>query len=195
MISVRVDGTEIMTNPVRILILAFCVVAVFAYFGDQLVLLGSQLAGSQKSTVRPPGNAPVYAPVYTKSNGSYYGGDVRIPMSRDGHYWVILEVNGAPVKFVVDTGASHISLSYKDAVAAGLNPSGLTYDRIFKTANGTSRKAIVTLDHISLESIELSNMSASVSQRGRMDISLLGMNFLNKLSGFTVENREMILKP
>lgn len=184
-----------MSSPAKIFILAFCVVAVFAYFGDQLILLSTEVAENQRQTVRSSGNAPVYAPVVAQSNNSYYGGDVRIPMSRDGHYWVTLEVNGAAVNFVVDTGASHISLSYKDAVAAGLDPAGLTYDRIFKTANGISRKAIVILDNISLDSIELSNMSASVSQPGRMDVSLLGMNFLNKLSGFTVENREMILKP
>ena len=184
-----------MTNSAKILVLAFCVVAFFAYFGDRLILLGTEVADRQRQGEQDTGNKLVYAPVYTRSNSSYYGGDVRIPMSRDGHYWVTLEVNGAAVKFVVDTGASHISLSYKDAVAAGLDPAGLTYDRIFKTANGISRKAIITLDHISLESIELSNMSASVSQQGRMDISLLGMNFLNKLSGFRVENREMILKP
>ena len=118
-----------------------------------------------------------------------------MPISEDGHFWMTLYVNGSPVRFVVDTGASHISLSYEDAMAVGLMPGSLEYTRIFKTANGNSHKAIVKIDRIELDSIVMSAIPASVSQPGRMDVSLLGMNFLNKLSSFHMENRELILRP
>lgn len=180
-----------MTSPAKILLLAFCATAFVAYFGEKFTTVTDKIADSRIQPVRQSANDPVYA----QTHSEYYGGDIYISMSRDGHYWVTLDVNGTPVRFVVDTGASHISLSYQDAEAAGLDPAGLNYDRIFKTAGGVSRKAMINLDRISLESIQIFNISASVSQRGHMDVSLLGMNFLNKLSGFNVENREMILRP
>ncbi|PCI45309.1 MAG: hypothetical protein COB49_10225 [Alphaproteobacteria bacterium] len=176
-----------MISPAKILLLALLATAFVAYFGEKFTALTGEVISRR---TQASGNGPRYA----QSNWAN-GGDVYIPMSRDGHYWATLEVNGTPVRFVVDTGASHISLSYEDAAQAGLDPAALTYDRVFKTAGGVSRKAMVTLDSLSLESIEISHITASVSQRGQMNISLLGMNFLSKLSGFNVENNQMILKP
>ncbi len=180
-----------MTSPAKLLLLAICTAALIAHFGDKLAAITGDMAGSRMKAEPQSANSQVYA----KTTNGYYGGEVYIAMSRDGHYWATLEVNGTPVRFVIDTGASHVSLSYEDAEMAGLDPSGLNYDRAFKTAGGISRKAIVTLDRITLDSIQISNISASVSQPGQINVSLLGMNFLNKLSGFNVENRKMILRP
>lgn len=180
-----------MTSPAKILVLALCIAAFVAYFGDKFMLLNDEVADSRKLASGQSGTQPVNV----RSNSSHYGDDVYISLSRDGHYWVMLDVNGTPTRFVVDTGASHIALSYEDAQAAGLDPDGLNYDRIFNTANGVSRKAMVTIDRLSLDSIQINNIKASVSLRGQLGVSLLGMNFLNRLSGFNVENNEMILKP
>ncbi len=189
----RIDDCtgNLMTSPLKILLLAMCAAAFVAYFGEKFMLLNDEVVGDGKLAVGQAGTNPVFA----KTNSSYYGGDVYISMSRDGHYWVTIDVNGTPTRFVVDTGASHIALSYEDAQAAGLDPDALNYNRVFKTANGVSRKAIVTIDRMSLESIQINDITASVSLRGQLGVSLLGMNFLNRLSGFNVENNEMILKP
>ncbi|VAV91047.1 Aspartyl protease [hydrothermal vent metagenome] len=176
-----------MTSPSKILLLALFVAATVAYYGDKIIAA----ADGQKQLVQNTGDDLVYG----KTNRAEFGDDVRVPMNRDGHYWATLDVNGTPVRFVVDTGASHISLSYEDAEAAGLDPAGLEYDRAFRTANGISYKAMVKLDQISLESIEVTGISASVSQQGAMNVSLLGMNFLNKLSSFKMEDQSLILKP
>lgn len=180
-----------MMSPAKILLLALCATAVVAYFGEKF------MAVADKIHSRPEQTSPqtTQGLVYGKSTMARDNGAIRIPISRDGHYWVTLDINGTPVRFVIDTGASHISLSYRDAEAVGLGPKELNYNRVFRTANGNSRKAMVRLDHLSLQSIEMSGITASVSRPGQMVISLLGMNFLNKLSGFNVRNGELILEP
>jgi len=180
-----------MTSPSKLLLLAMCVAAFTAYFGDRFVALFNKAGESLKEVAHKSSNELVYEKTVMAAHNSA----IHVPMARDGHYWVNIDVNGTPVRFVVDTGASHISLSYRDAKNAGIDPEILNYDRVFKTANGLTRKAIVKIDHISLEAIKMSDILASVSQQGQMDVSLLGMNFLSRLSGFKVENRQLILNP
>ncbi|MBL4800329.1 MAG: TIGR02281 family clan AA aspartic protease [Emcibacter sp.] len=177
-----------MISPIKILLYALCVAGGVAYYGDRLVEIAGTAGVSQRQAASEYRDEESY-------RDDDYGGDIHVAMNRDGHYWVTLEVNGTPTRFVVDTGASHISLSFEAAEAAGLDPAGLTYDRAFRTANGISYKAMVKLDQISLDSIEISDISASVSQQGHMGVSLLGMNFLNKLASFKMEDRNLILTP
>lgn len=174
-----------MISPAKLLLCVVCVAAFVATYGEKFIQVAGKVGDSQRQNKTP--DEQVYE--------SGYGGDIHVAMNRDGHYWVTLDVNGTPIRFVVDTGASHIALSYEAAEAVGLDPADLTYDRAFRTANGISHKAMVKLEQVSLESIAMSNMSASVSQEGSMGVSLLGMNFLNKLSSFKVENGNLILTP
>jgi len=180
-----------MTSPSKLLLLATCVAVFVAYFGDQFIALSNKAGESIKEAAHKSSNELVYE----KINMAEYNGDIRVPIAHDGHYWVNMDVNGIPVRFVVDTGASHISLSYQDARKAGLDPEFLNYDRAFKTANGVTRKAVINLDRVSMDAIEMSNVTASVSQQGQMDVSLLGMSFLSRLSGFMVEDGQLILRP
>ncbi len=180
-----------MISPAKILLLALCATAVISYFGEKIIAINGKIDHRSEQATRPAARGLVYG----KSIMARDSRSVHIPITRDGHYWVTLTINGTPVRFVVDTGASHISLSYQDAEAIGLGPGELTYNRVFQTANGNSRKAMVRLDHLSLQSIEMSDIDASVSRPGQMAVSLLGMNFLNKLSGFNVRNSELILNP
>ncbi|MDJ0860331.1 MAG: retroviral-like aspartic protease family protein, partial [Dinoroseobacter sp.] len=62
-------------------------------------------------------------------------GRVEIPLARDGHYHVVLEVNGTPIEFIVDTGASDVVLSRQDALRAGIDPDNLMFSGLARTAN------------------------------------------------------------
>ncbi|QND53430.1 TIGR02281 family clan AA aspartic protease [Phyllobacterium sp. 628] len=118
---------------------------------------------------------------------------VTLAKADNGHFEINGTVDNAPVAFMVDTGASSIVLSYNDAQRAGLNPDKLAYRTPIMTANGATTAAIVTLNSIKIGAIERYNIRAMVAQDGRMDGSLLGMNFLNTLSGFSVRGDRLIL--
>lgn len=181
-----------MSSPSKILLFALCVAAVVAYYGEQLMRL-SDTRGDRLD--QEAGRSAADKLVYGTTQMADQRQPLRIPVARDGHYWVTLEVNGTEVRFVVDTGASHVSLRYEDALAAGLDPAGLAYDRVFRTANGQSHKAVITLDRLALDGVSYSDIAASVSPAGRLDVSLLGMNFLSRLASFKIEDGELVLTP
>lgn len=118
---------------------------------------------------------------------------VTLAKADSGHFEVRGEVNGATVPFMIDTGASSIVLSADDARRAGFNPDKLSYRTPIMTANGMTTAANVTLDSIKIGAIERRNIRAMVTEDGRMAGSLLGMNFLNTLSGFSVRGDRLVL--
>ncbi|MBZ9653299.1 TIGR02281 family clan AA aspartic protease [Phyllobacterium lublinensis] len=118
---------------------------------------------------------------------------VTLVKADNGHFEVRGEVNGASVPFMVDTGASSIVLSATDARRVGLDPDKLAYGVPVMTANGMASAANVTLDSIKIGAIERRNIRAMVVKDGRMAGSLLGMNFLNSLSGFSVRGDRLVL--
>ncbi len=103
------------------------------------------------------------------------------------------EVNGVPMEFVVDTGASVVVLTHQDAEAAGFEMEGLTYDVPVSTANGRTTAARVELDHVSIGSIRRRELTALVARDDMLETSLLGMNFLTSLFSFEVRGDRLIL--
>lgn len=120
-------------------------------------------------------------------------GEEVIPRSPDGHYWLKAEVNGGTVRFLVDTGASHVVLTQDDAEAAGIYPAHSDYTATYQTANGPAAAAPVLLDRVEVGGIEVARVVAAVNS-APMSQSLLGMSFLQRLSGFEVRGDELILR-
>lgn len=102
-----------------------------------------------------------------------------VPRSPNGHYFIQADVNGAPVSFVLDTGATSLVLTKADAAAAGLDPEELTYFGKAMTANGEVRTAPVRLDTITLGPVTDQNVPAVVNG-GEMTNSLMGMTYLQR---------------
>jgi aspartyl protease family protein len=121
-------------------------------------------------------------------------GNVAIRRSGDGHFRLTATVDGKPVRFLVDTGASLVALSPADARAVGFDTDRLRYGLRSRTANGTAWSAGVSLAEISVGPIRARNVQAAISQNGLTE-SLLGLAFLNRLSGYEVRGDTMILKP
>lgn len=106
-------------------------------------------------------------------------GRIVVPRGPNGHYYLQTEVNGAPVRFVLDTGASTIVLSEQDAVRVGLDVGNLSYFSRAMTANGEVRTAPVRLETISLGGFSDQKVAALVNE-GEMDQSLMGMDYLQR---------------
>ena len=133
-----------------------------------------------RQTVRP--TQVVFAPE----------GRVEIPRSADGHYYLTLLVNDAPIRFVVDTGATGVVLSQSDAERAGFDLDDLNYYDRARTANGEVRTAPVVLDQVSLGGVEDSALPAFVNE-GDLFGSLLGMSYLQRWSRIEIGDGKMTL--
>ena len=112
----------------------------------------------------------------------------------NGQFVVDGEVNGARVRFLVDTGASHVALTLNDAIRVGIDPVGLVFNQAIRTANGIVYSATVFLSEVSVGTITLRNVDASISQ-GELTQSLLGMSFLSRLSSYEISRDTLTFRP
>lgn len=123
------------------------------------------------------------------------GGDLEqtIHAGPHGHFMVEAMVNGVPIDFMVDTGASHVVLTLEDARKLGLSPSNLSFTQQFQSANGLVRAAPVELREFRIGQFRLYDLEASVNG-GPLPISLLGMSFLERLRSYEVARGRLVLR-
>lgn len=117
-----------------------------------------------------------------------------IRKSADGHYWAEANVDGKAVRFLVDTGATAVSLTLDDARRLGVDTAHLTYGYDVITADGKARAAMVKLASISIAGARVDNVDALVIEKG-LSSSLLGMSYLGRLRAFEATQSALILKP
>jgi aspartyl protease family protein len=113
----------------------------------------------------------------------------------DGHFHVDATANGAPVNFLVDTGATTTTLTLRDAERAGIDITSLSFDRPVRTANGVAYYADARLNELTIGPYKLANQSIAVMPEHALDINLLGMNTIERFAGWRVEGDRMILTP
>ncbi|MCD6075099.1 MAG: hypothetical protein K0Q70_1982 [Rhodospirillales bacterium] len=112
--------------------------------------------------------------------------------SSNGHFMVEALVDGKPIQFMVDSGASDVTLSLRDAERLGMDRASLKFDRTYQTANGVVRGAPVRLKRVEIGSVVVDDVRASVNE-APMGTSLLGMSFLSRLSAWRVEGDRLTL--
>jgi aspartyl protease family protein len=121
------------------------------------------------------------------------GGRVSVARSSNGHFLLDAEVNGASVRMLLDTGASTVVLTPKDAARVGIDISQLVFSAPVWTANGRTEAAPVLLDRVEIGSISLQRVRAMVTRPGALNESLLGMSFLERIPTWRVERDRLIL--
>lgn len=117
-----------------------------------------------------------------------------VPKASDGHYWADGDVDGEPVHFLVDTGATAVALTPDDAERLGIDLSHLRYGSSVVTAGGRTRAAPVRLAWVTVAGARLENVDALVIEKG-LDASLLGMSYLGRLSSFQATRQALFLRP
>ncbi|MCR9108092.1 TIGR02281 family clan AA aspartic protease [Marivita sp. XM-24bin2] len=120
-------------------------------------------------------------------------GRIEVPRGPDGHYYLTLEINDAPVRFVVDTGATSMVLTQEDAKRVGLDEEDVIFYSEAMTANGLVRTAPVRLDDVALGPFHDRDVRAFVNE-GEMSKSLLGMEYLNRFARLEINNGRLILE-
>ena len=122
------------------------------------------------------------------------GGETRVPLSSDGHFWIEARVNGTSQRFMVDTGATVSALSTEAARKAGVEPDPMRLPVMVRTANGTVPARLGTIAELRFGNITASELDTLITgETGGLNV--LGMNFLSRLKGWRVENGELILSP
>lgn len=96
-----------------------------------------------------------------------------------GHFITTGTVNGATIRFMVDTGATSIALGASDARRANVSTANARAVMV-QTANGITQAWLVTLDTVRVGDVTLNNVEGIVHQHD-MPMALLGMSFLNRM--------------
>ncbi len=119
------------------------------------------------------------------------GQQLRIPMAIDGHFWVEAELNGRPVKFLVDSGATMTTIGPRTAADAGVAVSA-DRSQIVRTGNGVVKVAVGRAGSLAIGTIERENVGLHIANGE--DLNVLGMNYLSSLDRWGVEGRWLVLE-
>jgi aspartyl protease family protein len=119
------------------------------------------------------------------------GDVIRVPMAIDGHFWLEADVNGVPVRFLVDSGATMTTIGRRTAALAGV-PVSEQRNQLVRTGNGLIRVASTRAESVRLGDIERSNVRMFVADGDELNV--LGMNYLTSLRRWSVEGRWLILE-
>jgi len=121
---------------------------------------------------------PPEAAVSTAAHGAAQNTLV-YPTDAQGHVELDADVEGAIVHFIVDTGATRVTLTLRDAEAIGISRDELDFTIAMNTANGRVQAAPITLRTVRLGQFVLYDVRALVVPN--LSVSLLGMSFLSRL--------------
>lgn len=122
------------------------------------------------------------------------GGETRIPLAQDGHYWLRAELNGVPANFLVDTGATLTAVSQGLADRAGLEPRRGGLPIQIGTANGPVSAQLSSIGELRFGNVVSRGLDVVIAPT-MGETNVVGMNLLSRLASWRVENGVMILVP
>ena len=122
------------------------------------------------------------------------GGETRVPMAPDGHFWIRAKVNGHDAAFLVDTGATLTAVSLPLAERAGLEPRVGGVPVRISTANGTVAAELTTIDSLRFGNVKAGGLDAVIAPNIG-ETNVIGMNLLSRLASWRVEGRTMVMVP
>lgn len=122
------------------------------------------------------------------------GGELRVRMASDGHFWALASINGVKRRMLIDSGATVTAISESTAREAGVDAGAGLAPVVLETANGAARAKIGKVDELRVGNIVARNLRI-VTAPGLGNLDVLGMNFLSKLQSWRVENGTLILVP
>lgn len=113
--------------------------------------------------------------------------------SADGLFYVDAQVNGRTVRFLVDTGASVMVLTARDARIAGIALQDHHYSQAVETVGGSTPMAWTTLEQVDVAGHQVRGIRAGVVRNG-LGVSLLGQNLLTRLNSVTISADRISLR-
>ncbi len=186
-----VFGAGFMAGPRFRLGEAVRALVLWAAFGVVLIGLYTHRQDLSEIAERTLGAVVPGMPVVTRT-----GEITEITLNRglDHHFLARGRVNGARALFLVDTGASRVTLSAETARAAKLPLDKMDFSTPVRTANGVANVAPVRIASLDIGPAHFTNVDAFVAPEGALDFDLLGVSALDRLESFEVRGDEMILR-
>lgn len=117
---------------------------------------------------------------------------LRLRADRRGYFFVVADIHGTAVRFILDPAASEVVLAPADAARAGIMPAESAFTARFSTANGTVRAADIVLNDVRIGALRLARLDAVVTERP-IGVSILGETFLRRLKTYRRSGDEMLL--
>jgi aspartyl protease family protein len=153
-------------------------------------LIGGWLdRGTSARSKQPEPRVATAAPVQSSS-----GRTVSIGRDHRGHFQANGRVDGRSVSFMVDTGASVIALTEREAARLGIRPVRNDYTAQVRTANGSVRAAPVTLSSVDIGGLVVRDVQALVVPGKALGENLLGLSYLTRLKRFEYANNKLVLE-
>ncbi len=159
-----------------------------------VLLLAPDLGGPQDPSSVPAQTAAVTGTgLPVRSNDQTIGNGLasrELKRSLDGHFYADAQVNGARIRFLVDTGASFVALTPNDARRAGISARSERVKAL--GAGGELEVTPVTIDRIALGPLVASDIGGAIIDD--LPISLLGQSYLSQVGSVTIEGDRMVLR-
>jgi len=123
------------------------------------------------------------------------GAETIVPMASDGHFWVEANVNGQPIDFLIDTGATYTGMGRAAALAAQIKPDPGEMPLELETANGTISARLGRAETVQFGNIRIRGLPIAVPDEIDDKTNVIGMNLLSQLGSWRVEGETLILTP
>lgn len=135
----------------------------------------------------------VKADISGTAGQSVSGEEITIRRQDDGHYWLQVDVNGKPVRFMIDSGATTTAVNANTARETGIEVDTDGYPVFLNTANGSVAAQRGIIQSLKIGTHEIGQHNVVVSESFG-DTNVLGMNFLDSMQSWKVEANVMTLK-
>jgi aspartyl protease family protein len=164
-------------------------------------VIGMAMPGAKRAPVRAPldeaNPSPVTVAPSTAAQGSSsqtasYGQETVLERGTGGHFFTVANVNGEPIRFVVDTGATDVALTMDDARRAGVAVDPSKFEVVGTGASGDVRGQMVDLNEVDLDGKKVNGIHGVVLEG--LTVSLLGQNYLRQFDDVSISGDKMTLR-
>ena len=150
--------------------------------------IGAAKPGPSEVAMKASSSAAPAAPA------TYSSRNVVIAPDPQGHFRVEARVDGRRLGFMVDTGASVIALTAKDAARLGIRPMRSEFTATVRTANGAIKAAPASLNSVEVDGITVRDVRALILPDEALSENLLGLSFLSRLRRFEYARGKLVLE-
>lgn len=165
--------------------------------GGAIGLAVAGFAGARRTATPMPAAPAAHSPAVAAAAPSPAAplgnglADIRLQRAPDSHFYADAQVNGARVRFIVDTGSTSLVLTRADAQRAGVAFGD--YSARGTGAGGEIRLMPVSLDRVAIGPLAAVNVPAMVAESG-LPVSLMGESYLSRIGSVAISGDMMTLR-